>query len=143
MRIALLIFFCALASLTLAALEIQIEGKNGWAANLPAFRLKRKIGAKPITGYHLFIILFTLIIFHFPLFFTCWSLQKEALILGAFIFIWALEDFLWFVLNPHYGLRKFNRGNKDIWWHKNWFLGLPTFYWYLFPLAAILIALGI
>lgn len=143
MTLFFIIIFIVISALTLAALEIQIEGKNGWAANLPTFRLKRKIGAKPITGYHLFIIIFTLIIFHFPLFFTCWSLQKEALILGVFIFMWTLEDFLWFVLNPHYGLSKFNKSNSDIWWHKSWFAGVPTFYWFLFPLAAILISLGI
>jgi len=143
MKIILLIFFSVLASLTLAALEIQIEGKDGWAAKLPTFRLKKKIGVKPITGYHLFIILFTLIIFHFPLFFACWSWKKEILLLGVFIFMWTLEDFLWFVLNPHYVLSKFNKSNPDIWWHKSWFAGVPAFYWFLFPLAVILITLGI
>ena len=143
MKILALFFLILFASCALAALEIQIEGKHGWAAKLPTFRLKKKMGEKPITGYHIFIILFTLIIFHFPLFFTFWSWKKEALILGAFIFMWTLEDLLWFVLNPHYGLAKFNKNNKDIWWHKSWLLGLPSFYWILLPLAAILITLGI
>lgn len=143
MRIILLFLFIIFASLTLAALEIQIEGKFGWAAHLPTFRLKKKMRGKPITGYHLFIILFTLIIFHFPLFFASWSLKKECLVLGIYIFMWTLEDFLWFVLNPHYGLHKFNKNNKDIWWHQSWFVGLPTFYWFLFPLAVILIAWGL
>lgn len=131
------------ASLALAALEVQIEGKHGWAADLPTFRLKKKMGEKPITGYHIFIILFTLIIFHFPLFFASWSWKKEALLFGVFISMWTLEDFLWFVLNPHYGLTKFNKNNKDIWWHKSWFAGVPSFYWALFPIGIILIALGI
>ena len=143
MKIMLLFIFIISAATTLSALEVQIEGKDGWAARLPTFRLKKKMGEKPITGYHLFILSFTLIIFHFPLFFTCWSLKKEFLLLGAYIFMWTLEDFLWFVLNPHYGLRKFNKNNPDIWWHQSWFAGLPTFYWFLFPAALILIALGL
>ncbi|MFH1543178.1 MAG: hypothetical protein ABIE03_01435 [Patescibacteria group bacterium] len=124
-------------------MEIQIEGKDGWAAKLPTFRLKRKVGIKPVTGYHFFILLFTLIIFHFPAFFTIWSVKKELLLLGAYIFMLTLEDFLWFILNPYYGLKKFNKNNPDIWWHESWFAGLPSFYWYLFPLAVIFIALGI
>lgn len=143
MGIILIIIYVFFAALILAALEIQIEGKDGWAAKLPTFRLKKKMGAKPITGYHLFIILFTLLIFHFPLFFTDWSLRKESLLFGAYILMWTLEDFFWFILNPHYGLSKFHKNNKDIWWHQSWFAGLPTFYWFLFPLAVILIALGI
>ncbi len=129
-------------STILAFLEIQIEGKYGWAEKLPCFKTKKKIlGEKPITGYHIFVLAFTFLIFHLPVFYISeWTLKNELLVLGSWIFVWSLEDFLWFVFNPHYGLKKFNKNNKDLWWHESWFLGLPSFYWISFPLSAILIA---
>lgn len=54
----------------LAILEIQIEGKHGWAKNLPAWRPKgrnpavrfysRMMSGKEMTGYHFFISLMSL-----------------------------------------------------------------------------------
>jgi len=141
MKIFLIIVYIVISALVLAALEIQIEGKYGWASKLPAFRIKNKImGAKPLTGYHLFFLLFTLIIFHFPLFFVSqWNYQNELLVFGTWILIWTLEDFLWFTINPYFGLKKFNNKNPDLWWHKSWFWGLPSFYWYSFPIGIIFI----
>ena len=137
------IFYLSLCAVILVFLEIQIEGKHGWAGKLPCFKTKKKIfGEKPITGYHIFILIFTLLIFHLPVFFSDWSFKKEMLIIGSWIFVWSLEDFLWFIFNPHYGLSKFNKANKEIWWHKSWFLGLPSFYWLAFPASLILVVLG-
>ncbi len=39
---------------------------------------------------------------------------------------WIVEDFLWFALNPAYGLAKFNP--QSIPWHKHWLLGVPVDY---------------
>jgi len=36
-------------------------------------------------------------------------------------------DFLWFVINPHYGIKKFRP--NCIAWHKRWLLGVPLDYW--------------
>jgi len=143
MKLIFYFLFLFFSALILASLEVQIEGKYGWAAKLPTFHLKKKIGVKPITGYHIFFLTFTFLILHFPVFFLkTWNWQREFLTFGSWIFIWSLEDFLWFIINPHYGLNKFNKNNKNIWWHKSWFLGLPSFYWFTFPLSTILIALG-
>jgi hypothetical protein len=49
---------------------------------------------------------------------------------------WVIEDFLWFALNPHYGLRKFRR--EHIWWHKRWLLGVPVDYWIMSASAVLL-----
>jgi hypothetical protein len=38
-----------------------------------------------------------------------------------------IEDFLWFVLNPDFGLAGFNP--KNAFWHKNWIFGAPVEYW--------------
>jgi len=40
---------------------------------------------------------------------------------------WIIEDFLWFVLNPAFGIAGFVR--KNIPWHKQWFLNVPVDYW--------------
>ena len=142
MKFIIYLLYLIICALILALLEIQIEGKYGWAKKLPTFKLKQKIGIKPITGYHIYFLSFTILLIHLPLFFTGWSLKNELLIIGSWIFIWSLEDFLWFIFNPYFGLKKFNKQNKNLWWHQSWFLGLPTFYWLVFPLAAILISLS-
>lgn len=43
---------------------------------------------------------------------------------------WIAEDFLWFVLNPAYGLGRFTAA--DIPWHKHWLWLAPTDYWLYF-----------
>ena len=142
MKLIIYLLYLILGAFILALLEIQIEGKWGWAKKLPTFKLKRKVGPKPITGYHIYFLSFTFLLIHFPYFFTGWNLKNELLIIGSWIFIWSLEDFLWFVINPHFSLKKFNKENNKLWWHQSWFLGLPSFYWLVFPVSTILIALG-
>jgi len=50
-------------SVILALWEIQIEGRDGWAAGLPAWRketglLVKITGGRPVTGYHVYMTLF-------------------------------------------------------------------------------------
>jgi len=121
--IAFLVYILALAVI-LALWEIQIEGKNGWAEKLPCWRIEkgwivRVMGGRPFTGYH-------------------WRL--ESLLLGSLIGIMVVEDFLWFIFNPHYGLKKFKKG--EIWWHKNWWGPVPDFLLPALILACILIYSG-
>jgi hypothetical protein len=132
-------------ALILAGWEIQIEGKDGWAAKLPAWRisqgwLMRFTGGLPITGYHVFLSVFLIAIIHLPVFFTGWTLRLESLLLGFFVGIMLVEDFLWFVLNPNYGIKNFRKGK--IWWHKHWWGPVPAIYWFLLVLAAVLIWFG-
>jgi len=129
----LFIIFIFLTATIHALLEIQIEGPHGWAAKLPTFRFtnwwtKKFTEVGYITGFHTFTLIFVLVFAHFPLFFVeQWSLANEALVLSFTFFHFVLEDFLWFVYNPHFGIRRFSRAY--IWWHKRWFLGLPLGYW--------------
>ncbi|QQS39116.1 hypothetical protein IPM62_00675 [Candidatus Woesebacteria bacterium] len=131
----------------LALLEIQIEGKDGWAKNLSTWRLHPKWfnyfpGAnKPLTGYHTFLWLFILTLAHTPLLFSAWSLANEFLIISFVLFVLRLGDFLWFVFNPHYGLKKFNK--EAIPWHTSWFILLPSQYWISFVFIALFLYLGI
>jgi len=57
-------------SFVLAKLEIQIEGKFGWAEKAPTWRLppehwisKIFFGGKPATGYHTWLYIFVFLLF--------------------------------------------------------------------------------
>ena len=141
--IFLLLMF--LLAIILALWEIQIEGKDGWAANLPGWRIKtgwliKLTGGRPITGYHVFMTLFLIIIVHLPLIFTAWSWRVESLLLGFYVGMIFIEDFLWFILNPDYGIKSFRKGN--VWWHKQWWGPVPSLYWFLLIITVLLIYFG-
>ncbi|MGD0794110.1 MAG: hypothetical protein ABR958_00750 [Dehalococcoidales bacterium] len=144
MIIGLLAFMVFMAAI-LALWEIQIEGADGWAAKLPAWRIEKGwpiklTGGRPITGYHVFMTLFLIGIVHLPLFFTPWSWRLESLLVGFYIGLVLLEDFLWFIFNPHYGVKSFRKGK--IWWHRSWWGPVPSFYWILLAIVIVLIYLG-
>lgn len=135
------LLFIFLIAFFIAKLEIQIEGKDGWAKSLPTWKVKNKLtnlinGDYPFTGYH-FWAFFTMITFiHLPFFVGMpLSLQTELKLLSILFLTTVLEDFLWFVLNPNFGIRKFN--SKFVGWHK-WMGPLPTLY-YLLILGAIVL----
>lgn len=140
------IFFILLASFVLAMLEIQIEGKDGWAQNLPTWRMKNKFtrllyGDLELTGYHFWLILTLLWFLHSVFILTsAWSLSLELIILSAFCFIWMVEDFLWFVLNPAYGIKKFAK--PYISWHHKWMGPIPISYPKFFMAGIILFGLS-
>lgn len=135
MEISFIVFVIfILASATVhALLEIQIEGPNGWAAKLPT-RIFRNLWTKRftevghITGFHIYTVLLVLVFVHFPVFFVeQWTIYHEAFALSFVVLHFVLEDFLWFVYNPSFGIRKFSRAH--IWWHTHWLIGLPVSYW--------------
>jgi hypothetical protein len=137
--------FMLFMALILALWEIQIEGKDGWAANSPGWRVERGWLMKltdglPLTGYHFFMTIFMIAIVHFPLFFSVWSWRLESLLLGFYTGMVLVEDLLWFVLNPYFGIHNFRRG--EIWWHKRWWGPVPAMYWILFVVVVVLIWLG-
>jgi hypothetical protein len=144
MIIGLLVFMVFLAFI-LALWEIQIEGKDGWAAKSPGWRIEKEwvmklTGGRPLTGYHVFMNVFLIAIVHLPLFFVPWMWRLECLLLGLYVWMVFVEDFLWFVLNPYYGIKNFRKGK--IWWHKEWWGPVPALYWILLAITVILIYLG-
>jgi hypothetical protein len=123
------LYFFAIA-FVLAHLEIQIEGAHGWAEKLPTWRWQtprvlRWVG-KPVTGYHVFLLLFILLLLHLPMMYVGFSLEREVEIVSLFCLLAVFWDFLWFVCNPHFGLARFSVGH--VWWFKSWTLRLPTCY---------------
>jgi hypothetical protein len=102
--------------------------------------LVKLAGGRPITGYHLFMTLFIIAVIHLPLFFVPWTWRLESLLLGFYVGMVFLEDFLWFMLNPYFGLKNFHKGK--IWWHKSWWGPVPALYWFLLAITAVLFFFG-
>ncbi len=139
----LFVVFLLVTSTIFALLEIQIEGKAGWARNLPTWRFgnrwtRRLLGARHVTGYHVYFQLFFLVILHLPfgLGILSPSLAAELRIAAFLLLFWVVEDFLWFVLNPAYGIRAFRR--ERIPWHAaTWWWFMPRDYWIFLPLGIL------
>ena len=131
-KVVLLVLWVVLLGAVFANVEIQIEGGAGWAANLPTWRIENSWlnlfwGGKPITGYHVWVFSFMALTFHLALFMAgTFSWRMEARILGAVMVFWIVEDFLWFLFNPAFGMGRFLP--QFIPWHKHWFLGVPVDY---------------
>ena len=126
-----------------ALAEIQIEGDAGWAANLPTWRIEQHWlldifwGGRAMTGYHASIFSFITLLFHFPVFVLGqWSWLLEARILASLMVFWIAEDFLWFIVNPAFGWKRFNP--REVGWHKRWAWGVPIDYWIFSAISAAL-----
>jgi hypothetical protein len=146
-RLMLMIAWVLLLAFFFAEVEIQIEGAAGWAANLPTWRIENHWlldifwGGRPMTGYHAWVFSFMALVFHFPLFFYAhWSPRAEMRVIACIMTFWITEDFLWFVLNPAYGLTNFD--SVHVLWHKHWLAGAPTDYWVSMCTATVLLYLS-
>jgi hypothetical protein len=134
-------------ALLFALVEIEIEGPDGWADKLPTWyrvtpwyaRLfALLLSGKPLTGYHATMLPITVLSFHLGFAFGLpWSWATELRLLGAYMVYNVVWDFLWFLLNPHYGWARFRKGS--VWWHNRIWLGrFPIDYWNGFTLAFLL-----
>lgn len=145
-----ILFFAFLlaAAWLFALLEIHIEGEAGWATSLPTWRWQNRLsrwllGAREITGYHLYAHLFVALLSHLPyaLGFVQPTLAAELRILAFLALFWILEDFLWFVINPGFGLSGFRRDRVP--WHADtWWGIMPRDYWIFIPVGIGLYALS-
>jgi hypothetical protein len=146
-----LVIFCPAlfgAAFFLAYLEINVEGKYGWAWRLPTWyrtsKPYQRVMHKPLTGYHLALGVLLLILFHLPLLSLWltggdWSVGKELFWFSIYLVWVPLWDLLWFVLNPFYGIEDFKKENVP--WHSNdyWLWDRVPVGIYLVP---VLIAFG-
>lgn len=136
-----LLIATAVMAFLFAKVEIHIEGPHGWATSLPTWRIERHwlldvfFGGRALTGYHAWMLPFMAAAFHFPAVAAwTWSWALEARVVAAMLVFWILEDWLWFLLNPAWGWRRFRRGEAT--WHRHWLLGLPVDYWVFSAVAA-------
>lgn len=137
------LFFGAvlLASFLYAHFEIQIEGPHGWAEKLPTWKFSNRLtnlvfGGRPITGFHFYSQTFLLLMVHLPFIVTAaWSLAMELRCLSFYLLFWILEDFLWFAMNPAFGLSKFSP--EHIWWHRRAWWGFMPRDYFVLPAAGI------
>lgn len=144
------VLFLFAYALLFALVEIEIEGADGWAEKLPTWYRVRPwyarlmalvLSGKPATGYHLTMLPITIASFHLGLAFGLpWSFALEARILATYLIFNVIWDFLWFVLNPHFGWRRFRKG--QVWWHgRTWIGRFPIDYWNGFVLSFVIFAL--
>jgi len=130
-----------------AKMEEEIEGEHGWAESLPTWRIDNHpllnllMNGRPMTGYHLWAFSFIFFAFHLALIGAgSWSWRAECAALGSISLFWVLEDFIWFMVNPYFGWRRYRR--QDVSWHRSWWLGLPADHWGLIAMSVIFLALS-
>ncbi|MFC5473166.1 hypothetical protein [Paraherbaspirillum soli] len=138
-----MLFWALLTAFFFANVEIQIEGGAGWATGLPTWRIEHHWlldifwGGRAMTGYHAWVFPFIALMFHYPIWFNgSWNWRDECRILASIMLFWIAEDWLWFLLNPLYGLARFNP--VDVPWHKHWLGPVPTDYW-VYTIVALLL----
>lgn len=137
--------FVILVAVIMALFEIQIEGANGWAAQLPTWRVNVHFPllgfwwnskGKPLTGYHLYLWLLTFLLPHFIFLHSKWTFKREINLFCFYAFFSTFEGLFWFILNPAWGWSKFRQGIP--WYKEAWILGLPAEYWLRFGAASVL-----
>ena len=149
MQHLILAVYLVAAAFTFAKVEIEIEGPNGWAENLPTWRISNRwtkifYGSRPLTGYHFWLQIFVFLLSHLPfaLRIAPWTWPMELRVIGFVILFFIVEDFLWFAVNPAYGLRRFRR--EHIWWHApTWWWFMPRDYWVFFFVGCAIYFAGV
>jgi len=103
-----------LAFIVMAFLEKTIEDPNAWAKKSCGW--KYKISKRmSITEYHFFFWIFLAMLFLLPIFINEFSWSLFGFLLSACMIGLIVEDFAYFIVNPYFGLKKFNP--KDACWY--------------------------
>ncbi|MDE2491051.1 MAG: hypothetical protein KGM24_09385 [Elusimicrobia bacterium] len=124
----------------LARVEIEIEGAHGWAEKLPTWRWGPEwwldlTNGKTLTGYHLWLTLFLLAVFHFPLAVAGFSRALWAECLSSYLLLTGMWDLQWFVWNPAWGFARLRR--DPVPWFRFKLLGLPVDYYFAVAASAL------
>jgi hypothetical protein len=100
------------------------------------------VGARPLTGYHLFAFTIPLLLLHQPFVSGVdWTLAAELRALATYFALAVIWDYLWFVLNPAYTVGRFGRGR--VWWFRvPWIWRFPLDYYAGMALSVALAALA-
>ena len=132
--------FVFVLALVYAAIEIEIEGPDGWAKNLPT--PQNFLGH--LSLYHVYMIFLAVCILSGFYYFRNTAIKTESShvvepkkrpnlalriltvigqILWMLIFFFLIQDLLWFVLNPSYTINGYCA--SKIPWHTPWLWGIP------------------
>jgi len=137
------------AAWAMARLEVQIEGAEGWARSLPTWRVDNAftrsiLGGRPLTGYHVWFHILIVLLVHAPfgLGLVTHTLAAELRIIAFLVLFWLVEDWLWFVINPAFGLSAF-RADRIRWHQHSWWLIAPREYWLAAPIGVGLYLLSL
>jgi hypothetical protein len=136
----------------LAGIEIEIEGAYGWAERLPTWFKKRGrlgrvyglvMGGRPLTGYHVYAFTIPMLVLHLPFVMGVeWTLAGELRAVATYFALAVVWDYLWFVLNPAYTVKRFRRGN--VWWFEvPWIWRFPLDYYLGIAVSILLAALAV
>ena len=87
------------------------------------------MGRRPLTGYHVYAFTIPLLVLHLPFVAGVdWTLAAELRTIATYFALAVVWDYLWFVLNPAYTVRRFERGN--VWWFEvPWIWRFPIDYY--------------
>ena len=101
-------------------LEIELEAKEGWCKNLPT-----PVVLGNFTLYHVLmniIVIISILKVYVKDITSLEDITQAIFYIAAWFLI---EDFMWFVLNPHFTIDKYKK--EHIWWHarRPWYFGIP------------------
>ena len=87
------------------------------------------MGRRPLTGYHVYAFTIPLLVLHLPFVAGVdWTLAGELRTIATYFALAVVWDYLWFVLNPAYTVRRFERGK--VWWFEvPWIWRFPLDYY--------------
>jgi len=110
----LIFFYTLLTFVPVAFWEAYAEGKYGGAKRQCGWK-KNVFGFK-LTAYHFWLWHVSVPLFlSIPLVVSGFSWKLFFTLYSAYFFGGMLEDFLWFVVNPYWSIKKFN--SKYVDWH--------------------------
>ena len=100
------------------------------------------MGGRPLTGYHVYAFTIPLLLLHLPFVSGVdWSLGAEIATVATYFALAVVWDYLWFVLNPAYTVKRFERGS--VWWFEvPWLWRFPRDYYLSILLSIALAALA-
>ena len=115
MNILLIFVVVIWAFICMAFWEAYIEGRNPWAKASAGWRLtfhKNRL----ITAYHFWLWIFIFSLFSLPLIISGWDLKLFGVLFSAMSLGLVVEDFMWYVINPFYTIRKHWNPESAYWY---------------------------
>jgi len=121
-------FYIMFIFIAIAFYEAYMEGPYGWAEKQYGWTVN--FGFRKLTAYHFWSWLVMLPLFLFlPLVIFGFDKIIFWFLIGSYFIGTVVNDFTWFIINPHFPLKNFN--SKKVWWFKWIKLGkfeIPDFY---------------